>query len=225
MLLALRGQREQNWSRKRLFDLVFRSSMVTTAKQSPDAGQGRLKRRVRETVQAALFSFLLIAISGGEAAGPDPIPPPVNTPNPSTPDLTRGADPDIEPDAIIVMKEKSFQVVKGGKQQEKLTDPHFTLRAGEDIFILLRNEDKVAHEFVSPLFQKVDLEFSGKASIIYTHTAAGVRIEPGQAVTIRFWLPERFYDLFYFWCDVHGKLYGDKMRGEIFILESTGQDK
>lgn len=178
-------------------------------------------------MRGVLFFYMLAMASVvGEGAVPDPATTErgksdLSMSDVTTRDLLTGLDPNIEPDAIIVMKEKSFHVVKGAKTQEKVTDPHFSLRAGEDILLVLRNEDKLAHEFVSPLFRKVDLEFSGKASIIYTHTAAGVRVEPGQTLSLRFWLPERFYDFFYFWCDVHGKLHGDKMRGEIFILEST----
>lgn len=188
----------------------------------------RPKRRGQDAMVRTMlfFATTLIAVSGGEAAVNNPTTPHIGVADPgdsSDADLTRKAVPDIEPDAVIIMKEKSFDVVKGGKVREKVTDPHFTLMAGDYIWILLRNEGKLAHEFVSPLFRKVDLEFRGKGSIIYTHTAAGVRVEPGQVVAIRFWLPERFYDLFYFWCNVHGKIHGDEMRGEIFILESTDQ--
>ena len=44
-----------------------------------------------------------------------------------------------------------------------------------DIVILLRNEDEVAHEFVSPLLMKAeDLQISGRATLVYTLTAFGV---------------------------------------------------
>lgn len=185
------------------------------------SGECKNIRRGWKFVQVVVFGTFFIAVPGGEAGVTKPAIPNIGIADPTDSDLPPGIDPVIEPDAIVIMKEKSFQVIKGGKVREKVSDPHFTLRAGEYIWILLRNEDKIAHEFVSPLFRKVNLEFSGKASIIYTHTAAGVRVEPDQAVAIRFWLPERFYDLFYFWCNVHGKLHKDRMRGEIFILEST----
>lgn len=207
--------------------------MDMDTKKVPLAVQGKGTRRGWEIVRGVFFcTFFFIVLTGGEAAIPTPTTPTIGGADPGSSglsggadpgdsDLSRGVDPDIEPDAILVMKEKTFHVIKGGKAREKVSDPHFTLRAGEYIWILLRNEDKIAHEFVSPLFRKVDLEFSGKGSIIYTHTAAGVRVEPEETVTIRFWLPERFYDLFYFWCNVHGKLQKDQMRGEIFLLEST----
>lgn len=214
---------------RKLSSLLLRISCRTIRKNiqaSPMGGQAGCEGPEWTMTTPILLIALVLHMTVCEAAVPDPSPrhstlPELSDSNLTTRDQERSAVLDIEPDAIIVMKEKSFEVVKGGLRQEKVTVPHFTLRAGEDILLVLRNEDKLAHEFVSPLFRKVDLEFSGQASIIYTHTAAGVRIEPGQIISLRFWLPERFYDLFYFWCDVHGKLYGDKMRGEIFILEST----
>lgn len=168
---------------------------------------------------------LLIVVSVGKPAVYASPTPHVNVSNQRDQSLAFEADPEIDPDAIIVMKEKTFHVIKGGKERTQVTDPHFSLMAGEYIWILLKNDDQVAHEFVSPLFRKVDLEFSGQASIIYTNTAAGVRVEPGQTVAIRFWLPKRYNELFYFWCNVHGKLHKDQMRGEIFILESTDHSK
>lgn len=135
-----------------------------------------------------------------------------------SPMLTWAAELEYEPDVILVMKDQAFHVVKGGAPEGDPPPPRFYLVAGEDIILMLRNEDYVAHEFVSPLFHRVEFRFSGEASIVYTHTATGVRVDPGETVTLRFELPEGSSDLFSFWCNVHGKLHGDPMRGEIFVL-------
>lgn len=136
------------------------------------------------------------------------------------PGLTPVAELEVEPDVVIVMKDKAFHLEKGGAPEGNAARPGFSLTAGEDIIILLQNDDTVAHEFVSPMLREVDLQLSGEATLVYTFTAAGVRVNPGEAVTLRFWLPDRFYDQFHFWCNVHGKLHDDKMRGEIFVLKS-----
>lgn len=125
------------------------------------------------------------------------------------------------PDVVIVMKDKVFHIIMEAERAKHLPNPTFTLAPGMDIVLLLRNEDAVAHEFVSPLLQKVDLQLSGKATMVYTFTAAGVRVEPRQSVLLRFDVPDAGYDQFHFWCDIHGKLLDDPMRGEIFILKES----
>ena len=125
------------------------------------------------------------------------------------------------PDVVIVMKDKAFHIIKEAERAKRLPNPTFTLTPGMDIVLLLRNEDAVAHEFVSPLLQKVDLQLSGKATMVYTFTAAGVRVDPRQSVLLRFDVPDAGYDQFHFWCDIHGKLLDDPMRGEIFILKES----
>jgi hypothetical protein len=126
-----------------------------------------------------------------------------------------------EPDVVLVMKDKSFHVIKGAQPGNSLPNPAFSLQAGRDLIILLRNEDEVAHEFVSPLLMKAeDLQISGRASIVYTLTAFGVRVEPRDSVALRFDIPDAGFDQFHFWCNIHGKLLGDNMRGEIFILDA-----
>ncbi len=125
------------------------------------------------------------------------------------------------PDVVLVMKEKRFHVVKGAEPGEALPFPSFFLAPGMDVVLLIRNEDGVAHEFVSPLLQKVDLQISGRASMVYTHTAAGVRVNPNEAVLLRFDVPDAGFDQFHFWCNIHGKLLDDPMRGEIFILKQS----
>lgn len=126
-----------------------------------------------------------------------------------------------DPDVVLVMKDKVFHVIKGVQPENSLPNPAFSLPAGRDLVILLRNEDNVAHEFVSPLLLKAeDLQLSGRATLVYTHTAVGVRIEPRDSVMLRFDIPDAGFDQFHFWCNIHGKLIDDTMRGEIFILHA-----
>ena len=126
-----------------------------------------------------------------------------------------------EPDVVLVMKDKAFHVIKGAQPGALLPNPAFSLPAGMDLVVLLRNEDDVAHEFVSPLLMKVeDLQISGRATLVYTHTAVGVRVEPKDSVLLRFDIPEAGYDQFHFWCNIHGRFLDDTMRGEIFILHA-----
>lgn len=131
-----------------------------------------------------------------------------------------------EPDVVVVMKDKAFQVIKGGQLEDSAPNPAFSLPVGMDLAILLRNEDEVAHEFVSPLLMKAeDMEISGRATIVYTLTAFGVRVEPSERVMLRFSIPEASFDRFHFWCNLHGKLLSDAMRGEIFILDAKQPSK
>jgi len=131
-----------------------------------------------------------------------------------------------EPDVVVVMKDKAFQVVKGGPLENSVSNPAFSLPVGMDLAILLRNEDEVAHEFVSPLLMKAeDMEISGHATIVYTLTAFGVRVEPRDHVMLRFSVPEAGFERFHFWCNLHGKLLSDTMRGEIFILDAKQPSK
>ena len=126
-----------------------------------------------------------------------------------------------DPDVVLVMKNKAFHVMKGTQAGNSLPNPAFSLKAGMDLVILLRNEDEVAHEFVSPLLMKAeDLEISGRATLVYTLTAFGVRVEPRDNVTLRFSIPDASFDRFHFWCNIHGKFLDDTMRGEIFILDA-----
>lgn len=131
-----------------------------------------------------------------------------------------------DPDVVLVMKDKAFQVIKGAPPGNAAPNPAFSLPVGMDLVILLRNEDDIAHEFVSPLLMKAeDIEISGRATIVYTLTAFGVRVEPRERVMLRFSVPEAGFDRFHFWCNLHGKLSGDTMRGEIFILDAKQSSK
>src|SRR5499427_10732472 len=130
-----------------------------------------------------------------------------------------------EPDVILAIKEKAFQVVKGNAAGE---DSHagFSLAPGETIILELRNEDKLPHEFVSPVFTQVEFQFWGKATLVYTYTATGLRVEPGDTVALRFELPTGFSGKqFKFWCNVHGKIHDDTLQGEIFVVKSKGTSR
>jgi hypothetical protein len=127
-----------------------------------------------------------------------------------------------DPDVVLVMKDKAFHVIKGAQPGNPLPNPAFSLPVGRDLVIRLRNEDNVAHEFVSPLLLKAeDLQISGRATLVYTLTAFGVRVEPRDSVMLRFEIPDAGFDRFHFWCNIHGKLLDDTMRGEIFILQAN----
>jgi len=140
--------------------------------------------------------------------------------------LSSAEEPLYDPDVVLVMKNKGFHVIKGTQPGNPLPNPAFSLKAGMDLVILLRNEDEVAHEFVSPLLMKAeDLQISGRATLVYTLTAFGVRVEPRDSVTLRFSIPDASFDRFHFWCNIHGKFLDDTMRGEIFILDAKESSK
>lgn len=130
-----------------------------------------------------------------------------------------------EVDVAIDINEKAFHITKGG------TERGFHLVAGMPTVIQLRNRDLVAHEFVSSLFRDVPFRISGIATLVKAARASGVRIDPGQTVTLEFNAPvvredqfgarESIYDVFY--CNVHGKEHGQKMRGELAIIETRGE--
>ena len=130
-----------------------------------------------------------------------------------------------EVDVAIDISEKAFHITKGG------TERGVTLMAGMPSVIQLRNRDLVAHEFMSTLFRDVPFRISGNATLVKTARAAGVRVDPGQTVTLEFNAPlakedqngavESSYDVF--WCNVHGREHGQKMRGELLIIETTGE--
>jgi hypothetical protein len=130
-----------------------------------------------------------------------------------------------EVDVAIDISEKAFHITKGA------TAHGFTLMAGMPTVIQLRNRDLVAHEFVSTLFRDVPFRISGNAALVKAERASGVRIDPGQTVTLEFNAPmakedqygamESLYDVF--WCNVHGKEHGQKMRGELAIIETRGE--
>jgi hypothetical protein len=126
-----------------------------------------------------------------------------------------------EIDVEVVMKDKAFHVITGESEKG------FMLVAGTQADIRLRNEDLVAHEFVSPLLYNVPFRISGNATVLKLPKAGGVRIDPGQTVMLSFEVPadtkefEPLYEVF--WCNIHGKQHGEKMRGEVLIVETRGE--
>jgi hypothetical protein len=139
--------------------------------------------------------------------------------------ITVGGAELSEVTVAIDISEKTFHITKGG------TERGFTLMAGMPSVIQLRNRDLVAHEFVSTLFREVPFRISGDATLVKTARASGVRLDPGQTVTLEFNAPvakadqygamESIYDVF--WCNVHGKGHGQMMRGEVLVVETRGE--
>jgi len=130
---------------------------------------------------------------------------------------------EMDSDVVIVMQDKAFHVIKGGDPNPD--NPSFFMEAGVEHMITLRNEDTVAHEFVTPYFRNVEVTLSGEATMVFPKFAAGFRVDPGKTVTIRFTAPhlvggmKRREDLF--WCNIHGKKPGSKMRGELLLTETV----
>src|SRR5215510_2178677 len=124
-------------------------------------------------------------------------------------------------DAEVVMKDKAFHITQGegGKG--------IVLVSGARADIRLKNEDSVAHEFVSTMLFNVPFQLNGSGTLVKAPKAAGVRVDPGQAVVLSFDVPadtkefQHIYEVF--WCNVHGKQHGDAMRGEILIVDQRGE--
>jgi uncharacterized cupredoxin-like copper-binding protein len=130
------------------------------------------------------------------------------------------AELEFDPDVIVVMRQQAFHILKGAVLGADTMPPRFMLHPGDNVIIMLRNEDPIEHDFVSPLLNQMEFRFAGRGTVLYTLTAGGVRVGPGETVTLRFDLPgEDAQKKFHFWCNIHGKIFGDVMRGEIFTLE------
>jgi len=109
-----------------------------------------------------------------------------------------------------------------GTPREKIRTWASPWPRGENVILELRNEDQLPHEFVSPVFTQVEFQFWGNATLVYTYTATGLRIDPGEKVALRFELPEGFSGKpFKFWCHVHGKLHHDPLQGELVVVKAT----
>ena len=124
-------------------------------------------------------------------------------------------------DAEVVMKDKAFHITQGESGKGIL------LVSGARADIRLRNEDSVAHEFVSTVLYNVPFQLNGAGTLVKAPKAAGVRVDPGQTVVLSFDVPadtKEFQHLYeVFWCNVHGKQHGDAMRGEIVIVDQRGE--
>ena len=140
-------------------------------------------------------------------------------------------DHEIESDVVIVIREKVFHVIKGGARGGD--QPFFLMEAGSDHMITIRNEDNLAHGFVSPHFQNIDVHFSGDATMVFAEGASGFRIGPGKSATIRFLAPElpegKSIVEELFWCHLHVKNPRTNKGNEIVLtrtvkeLEQTGE--
>jgi hypothetical protein len=123
--------------------------------------------------------------------------------------------------AEVVMKDKAFHITQGESAKGIM------LVAGSRADIRLRNEDTVAHEFVSTMLYNLPFQLAGTGTFVKAPKAAGVRVDPGQTVVLSFEVPydsKEFQDLYeVFFCNVHGKMHGDKMRGEILVLDQRGE--
>lgn len=134
--------------------------------------------------------------------------------------LLKGSD-QREIKAEVVMKDKTFHITQGGNTKGLM------LMAGTRADISLRNEDTVAHEFVSTLLYNLPFAMSGSGTFVKVPKAAGVRVDPGQTVVLSFEVPydgkefQHIYEVF--WCNVHGKQHGDTMRGELLIVDQRGE--
>ena len=118
-------------------------------------------------------------------------------------------------DAEVLMKDKAFHITQGESDMRGIL-----LVSGERIDIRLRNEDKVAHEFVSTMLYNRPFQLNGAGTLVKAPKATGVRLGPGQTVVLSFEVPVDKNDYIFevFWCNVHGKQHGDAMRGEILIV-------
>ena len=135
------------------------------------------------------------------------------------PQVIRSQHP--EPDVEVVMTDQKFRIAKGE------TAKGFMLLAGTRADIMLKNDDAVAHEFVSSMLFNVPFRLDGNGVFVKLPNAAGVRVDPGRVVRLTFDVPQEskeFQNLYeVFWCNVHGKQHGDKMRGEVLIVEHRGE--
>ena len=104
------------------------------------------------------------------------------------------------PAVEIVMKDNRYHV-RNHKAGHELV-----LQAGEEVVIILRNHDPIPHEFITPLFTRTEVRFSGDATGIFGREAAGFRLEPGKVLTLQFKVPfsrpfTTMYDVA--WCNRH----------------------
>lgn len=165
------------------------------------------------------ISGLTAAVAFLALAAPTGAEPTIESGPPAQPQLIKSQK--IEADAEVVMNDKTFRIAKGE------TAKGFMLLAGTRADIVLRNEDDVAHEFVSSMLFNVPFRLDGSGTFVKLPNAAGVRVDPAQVVRLTFDVPQdskEFQNLYeVFWCNVHGKQHGDKMRGEVLIVEQRGE--
>jgi hypothetical protein len=169
---------------------------------------------MRHVSDIGAAAVAILALAGPVAAQPTD-----DTTASDRPQLIRSQH--LEPDAEVIMSDQNFRIAKGE------TAKGFMLLAGTRADILLRNDDTVAHEFVSSMLFNVPFRLDGNGVFVKLPNAAGVRVDPGRLVRLTFDVPQdskEFQNLYeVFWCNVHGKQHGDKMRGEVLIVEQRGE--
>jgi hypothetical protein len=126
-----------------------------------------------------------------------------------------------EVDAEVVMKDKAFHITQGESGKDIL------LVSGIRADIRLKNEDSVAHTFVSTMLYNRTFQINGNGTFVKAPNAAGIRVDPGQTVVLTFEVPSDYKEFQHlyevFWCNVHGRNHGDTMRGEILIVDQRGE--
>ena len=100
----------------------------------------------------------------------------------------------------ITIRSGGFELRTGGQPVGDVA-----LTAGRSAVFALRNDDSIPHEFISALFTRIELHFTGRATGIFRKDAAGFRLKPGESLTIQFMAPfsdfRTMYDLI--WCSHH----------------------
>ena len=101
----------------------------------------------------------------------------------------------------IVIGAEGYQLRREGQP----VGPDVSLIAGRPTIFAIRNEDSVAHDFISALFTRIEVHFTGRATGIFRKEAAGFRLKPGDSLTLQFIPPfsefRSMYDLI--WCSHH----------------------
>lgn len=137
-----------------------------------------------------------------------------------TPHTHEGARSPAEASVVevqIVIRKGGYHVLKGGQAHGL----GVSLVAGAATVLALRNEDTIPHEFISPLFTRTDIHFTGQAIGIFRKEAAGFRLNPGDTLTLRFMAPfsdfPTMYDLI--WCSRHGEHNPERKELLIVVTE------
>jgi len=121
---------------------------------------------------------------------------------------TKHTEEGAHPSSDSAVVDMQITIGHGGYEVRK--DGHsvgadITLIAGRPVAFALRNEDSISHEFISSLFTRIELHFTGRATGIFRKEAAGFRLKPGESLTVQFLAPSsdlsKMYDLI--WCTHH----------------------
>lgn len=118
----------------------------------------------------------------------------------------------------ITMKNNGYHIGTNGTVGSM--GPGFTLAVGEKNTVVLKNEDTTAHDFVSKMFNDMDVVVSGETKSVHSNGATGFRVMPGKSVKLTFTprVSEDFsgsWDVF--WCPIHGQA---NMKGEVILADT-----